>query len=302
MEEMEMDSISEAKEHCQRGISCQRRGDLAGAPAGFAKAFEVDSDCLEAWNNRGAVRHLLGDRSGALADFEKVLEIRPDYAEAYNNRGIVRHALGDLAGALSDFDRALELLPRYAEAFSSRATTRHALGDLTGALADYDQALAINLDHAEAYYGRAASRHAVGDLDGALADYDQVLRLIPRQAAAPIYHLRGGVRISQRRFREAIADYDSALGIDPRLCMVYISRANARHHLRDLACGDDYRKAFRLDSQAAAAEIIRILIYDLNIDAAVILENCGKHVEVVSEPGRGARFDVWWPFAPADEQ
>ncbi|HEY7425726.1 MAG TPA: tetratricopeptide repeat protein [Gemmataceae bacterium] len=280
-----MGSFSEARGYCLQGISCQRRGDLAGAQAGFAKALEVHSGCLEAWNNHGAVRHLLGDGAGALADFTRALEIRPDYAEAYNNRGIVRHALGDLAGALADFDRALELLPRYAEALSSRATTRHALGDLAGALADYDQVLAIHPDYAEAYHGRAAARHALGDLAGALTDYDQVLRLIPRQAAAPVYHLRGGVRISQRRFREAIADYDCALMIDPGLCMVYISRGNARHHLRDLACGDDYRIAFQLNSQAAAAEIIRILSNDLHTDASLVLENCGKHVRMCPEDG-----------------
>jgi tetratricopeptide (TPR) repeat protein len=157
------------------------------------------------------------------------------------------------------------------------------LGDLAGALADYDQALAINPDSAEAYLGRAGVRHTLGDLAGALADYNQLLRLIPRQSTAPIYHLRGGVRISQRRFREAIADYDQALEIDPGLCMVYLSRANARHHLRDLACGDDYRMAFQLNSQAAAAEIIRILVNDLHTDAAVVLDNCGKHVRICPE-------------------
>jgi tetratricopeptide (TPR) repeat protein len=280
MREIVMDSISEARGFCLRGMSCQTRGDLAGALADFAKALEVHAGCLEARNNRGAVLHLLGNHAGALEDFDRALQICPDYTEAYNNRGIVRHALGDRAGALADFDRALQLLPSYAQALSSRATTRHALGDLAGALADYDQALAINPDYAEASYGRAAARHASGDLAGALADYDQVLRLIPRQSAAPVYHLRGGVRISQRRFREAIADYDQALEIDPSLCMVYLSRANARHHLRDLGCGEDYRSAFQLNSQAAAAEIIRILVNDLHTDAAVVLENCGKHVRI----------------------
>jgi serine/threonine-protein kinase len=283
MREIVMDSISEARGLCLRGMSCQSRGDIAGALADFTKALAIDAGCLEAWNNRGAVRHLLGDPAGALADFDRALEIRPDYAEAYNNRGIIRHALGELTGALADFDRALELLPCYAEAVGNRATTRHVLGDWSGALADYDQALGINPDHADAYFGRASLRHALGDLAGALADYDQVLRLIPRQNAAPVYHLRGGVRISQRRFREAIADYDQALQIDPRLCMVYLSRANARHHLRDLACGDDYRMAFQLNSQATAAEIIRILVSDLHTDAAVVLENCGKHVRFCPE-------------------
>src|SRR5262249_50685028 len=135
----------------------------------------------------------------------------------------------------------------------------------------------------EAYHGRAAARHALGDLDGALADYDQVLRLIPRQAAAPVYHLRGGVRINQRRFREAIADYECALEIDPHLCMVYISRGNARYHLRDLACRDDYRTALRLNPLAAADEIVRMLVNDLQTDAAAVLENCRKHVRICPE-------------------
>lgn len=278
-----MSRIEEAKELCLRGMSCQKRGDLAAALADFTQALDIHPGCLEAWNNRGAIRHLLGDRAGGLADLDRALENCPDYAEAYNNRGIVRHALGNLAGALADFDRAIELLPRYAEACSSRATTRHALNDLAGALADYDRALAIQPSFAEAFYGRAAVRHALGDLTGALADYDQVLRLIPRQAAAPIYHLRGGVRISQRRFREAIADYDCALEIDPSLCMLYLSRGNARHHLRDFACRDDYHTAFQLHPQAAAAEVVRIVVNDLQTDAAVVLENCRKHVRMCPE-------------------
>jgi tetratricopeptide (TPR) repeat protein len=107
-----------------------------------------------------------------------------------------------------------------------------------------------------------------------------VLALIPREAAVPVYHQRGGVYVSLRRFADAVADYDRALEIDPGLCMVYISRGNARYHLRDLAGLADYRAAFQLDPPAAAAEVLRVLAADVRDDAGAVLENFRKHLRI----------------------
>jgi tetratricopeptide (TPR) repeat protein len=275
-----MNVISEAREHCLRGASRHAEGDLRGAVAEFERALATAPDSPEVYNNRGATRHALGDLAGAQADLDRALAINPRYPEAYNNRGIVCHALGDLAGALGDFDRALGLRPRYAEALCNRGITRQAVNDLDGAIADFDRAVGARPDYAEAYHGRAAVLQAQGDLEGAFADYDQVLRLIPRQAAAPVYHLRGGIRFRQRRFAEAVVELDRALEIEPRFCMAYISRGNARYHLRDRNARADYRAALEINSSAAAAEIIRILATDLQEGAEGVLENCRKHVRV----------------------
>ena len=269
-----------AREHCSRGTSRHAQGDVAGAIAEFDRAIEVSPDCAEAWNNRGATRHSMGDLAAAMADFDRALTINARYAEAYNNRGIVRHLFRDLAGALADFDRALEIRPRYAECLSNRGTTRRALGDMDGAIADYDRAIGVRPDYAEAYLGRAAVLHAQQNHDAALADYDQVLRLIPRQFAAPVYHLRTGVYAVLRRFADALADCNRALEIDPRFCMAYISRGNSRYHLRDMQAHSDYRTAFQIDAQASASECIRILVTNMQDDTAAVLENCRQHVRI----------------------
>jgi tetratricopeptide (TPR) repeat protein len=272
--------IAAAREHCARGARRHAEGDLAGAMADFEQALAAHSGCAEALNNRGAARYAGGDLAGALADFDRALELNPRYAEALNNRGIVRQARGDCAGALTDFDQALAIRPRYAEALYNRAAVRLALRDAAGAVPDLDRAIGIRPTYADAYLSRAAALDALGDLDGAAADYDQALRLVPRPAAAPVYQLRAGVRFRQRRFAGAVADCDRALERDPGLCLAYISRGNARYHLRDLGGLADYRAAFALDPWAAAADVIRFLADDVREDSAAALENCRKHLRI----------------------
>ena len=236
---------------------------------------EAQDFCL-----RGAARHAQGDLAGALADFDRALALSPDCPEIRNNRGAVRHDQGDLTGALADFDRALALNPGYPEAYQNRGVARHAQGDLAGALEDYHQALALNPRYAGAYHNRGVARHAQGDLTGALADLDRALELTPDHAAAEIYHDRGGARHALGDYAGALADYHRALEIRPRFCAAYISRGNARYHLRDLAGFADYRMAFTIDPQLAVGEVVRHLVADLRRDPVAVLSNCRKHLRI----------------------
>ena len=278
-----MTKLSDAAEYCTQGSSRHARGDLDGALAEFTRALDIDPAYAVAWNNRGATRHALGDLAGARLDFDQALEREPRYAEAYNNRGIVRHATGDFMGARGDFDQALSLQPENVATHSNRAVTRLVLEDYAGAISDFDQVIRAHPSAAEAYHGRAAARRGLWDLSGAAADYGRVLGLVPRERAAPVYHLRGAIFFCQRRFADAVADFNEALAIDPNLCMVYISRGNARYHLRDLGALADYQFAFKLDAQATAAEIIRTVRADLEEDTAAAFENCRKHVRICPE-------------------
>jgi tetratricopeptide (TPR) repeat protein len=167
-----------------------------------------------------------------------------------------------------------------ATAHHNRGTLRQAAGDLAGALADFDRALELDPEHLATYVARGTARKEAGDLAGALLDCDRALAALPREAAAPVYHLRGGVRVLLNQFAEAIADYNEALRLDPGLLVAYLSRGHARYHQRDPRGLADYRTAFRLDPEGAAHELLRLLAEDARRDAAGVLDNCARHLRL----------------------
>jgi tetratricopeptide (TPR) repeat protein len=234
----------------------------------------------EDWNNRATMRHLGGGGAAALDDLAEALRLRPAYPEALNNRGFIRHALGDCAGAVPDFDAALSLAPRYFEALCNRARAWQAIGQPQRALADLEEALAVRPGDAEAHAAQAAVLMDLGQWEAALAAYDEVLARIPRAAAAGIYHSRGSVRVRQRKFAEALAEFNTVLEIAPTMCLGYVSRGNVRYHLRDPDAARDYWTAMQLDPELAATDIARFIIDDAGNDAEEVLKNCRQHLRI----------------------
>ncbi|HKI37516.1 MAG TPA: tetratricopeptide repeat protein [Gemmataceae bacterium] len=266
----------------RRAIERFVRRDLEGALADFRQAVQNDPSYAEAWNNSGLVRQLLGRLGEAVADFDRAVSLRPDYPEALNNRGRARLALGDAAGAMADFDRALTgAAGRFrASVLHNRGALKQGAGDLAGALADFDRALAIDPDHIVTYLNRGSARQESGDLEGALADFERALARLPPERAATAYHKRGGVRVLRNDFAGAIADYDRALALEPRNVCFYVSRGNARYHRRDPRAIADYQIAFRIDAEATAREIVRILAGDVRRGAEDVLDNCARHLRI----------------------
>jgi tetratricopeptide (TPR) repeat protein len=272
---------ADTRQLLQGGIARVQQGDAAGALADFRQAVRLWPDCAEAWNNCGLVLHLLQRSQEAVADFDRALSIRPDYPEALLNLA-GRQALGDLAGARADFDQALSCADsglRFS-VLQKRGLLRQAQGDLAGALEDLDAALHINPGDPGTLLKRGEVRQEAGDLSGALADCDRALELAPPEQRAFAYHCRGGVRVLLRDFPGAGADYDQALALEPENVCFYISRGHARYHRRDMRSLVDYRMAFRLDRDAAAREIVRLVRDLARRDAAEVLENCRQHLRI----------------------
>jgi tetratricopeptide (TPR) repeat protein len=271
-----------AEEFNRRGLARFAQGDLSGALAAFHTATQRSPDYPEGWNNSGIVRQARGDVAGALADFNQALAHRPDYPEALNNRARARQALGDDRGALADLDRAADCATGgfLATVLHNRGALRQQAGDLRGALADFDRALELDSGHVATHINRGEARKEAGDLDGALADLNDALERTPTAAAAPIYHARGGVLALRNDFQAAIADYDSALRLEPGYYAAYISRGNARYHRRDPRGLADYLTAFSLNPDGAARALLRVLLDGLRRGADEVLANCDQHLRL----------------------
>ena len=74
---------------------------------------------------------------------------------------------------------------------------RRALGDLKGAIDDFNQALRSAPPHLVPRFlrQRGLARQALGDAGNALADLSAALAAAPRNAAAPLYFDRAGIRV-----------------------------------------------------------------------------------------------------------
>ncbi len=139
----------------------------------------VDAAVRERWNDYGIGLFLQGDLKGAEAAFTKVTEIEPTYADGWVNIGRVHVQEGNMAEAERVLERALQIDRSLARAHFFLAMALKALGR-------YDEALE-HLRVAAGQYPR-----------------DRVVR-----------NQLGRVLFLKRQFREAVAEFDAVLAIDP---------------------------------------------------------------------------------------
>ena len=96
-----------------------------------------------------------------------------------------------------------------------RGLTAMASGQPRDALRAFDTVVALAPGFAEGWNKRATLRYALGDLDGSAADIDRTLKLEPRHFGA--LSGLGLVRLAQDRPAEALAAFEAALAIHPRM-------------------------------------------------------------------------------------
>ena len=126
------------------------------------------------------------------------------------NRGNLLVDDGQHARALADFDEALRLNPDFGMAYWGRAGAYAGLGDRVRALADYREARRREPEDPDVLNSLCWIFAQAGqELEEAHAACDA--SLAARPGDPDTLDSRGLVRLRQRRFREAWADYDAAV-------------------------------------------------------------------------------------------
>lgn len=188
------------------------------------------------------------NKAERFADFSKALALEPRNLEALTARAVLNADYKkDYDQAIADATLAIEIEPLEGDAIWARARAYQEKRAYGSALEDMDRVIAIANENAGLYNGRCWTRALSGrDLDKAMADCERAVRLKPTSAgfqdSLAFVHYRAG------RYDQAIAAYDAALKLNPKIAASLYGRGLAKLRKGDTAGG-------RAD--IAAAEAIR---------------------------------------------
>jgi tetratricopeptide (TPR) repeat protein len=152
------------------------------------------------------------DNDQLIAEATKVIEIEPRNRLAYQLRGGAYFEKADYRRALEDTTKSIELDPTDWNELNVRAAIYSRMGEHRLAIADNNKAVEIAPQVAAVYSNRSSTYQHAGEMDNALRDINKAISLSPR---GYYYFARGKMLDSLGRTEEAIADYRSALRLEP---------------------------------------------------------------------------------------
>jgi tetratricopeptide (TPR) repeat protein len=235
---------------------------------------------------RAVAEQQRGDFKAAIEDYRKALAIQPDLAEARANLGAALAAAGDLDGAIREDLRALDNAPDKIGVRMNLALAYYKKGDWHNAQQEFakvnaarpgDMTVAMLLGYSQIKLGRAAQAVDLllplepGHEDN--MDFEYVLGYalvdagnpegLPRlekSAAATrsvdAFVIAGAARLHRREFKEARADLDEALKIDPNFPGAQTLAGQARDALGDTAAAlPAFEAALRQDPRDLMANL-----------------------------------------------
>src|SRR5688500_3372632 len=171
------------------------------------------------------------DRQKAIAEYQRAIKLRPKYPEAYLGMARMYSETGDLEKAYTAVRSAKRLRPGYAEASAVEGRLLKDSGEEDKAIATFKRAIAENRGfQPEAYTGlgllykdRAEGAGGSGSYDQESANYEEAAKHLAVAAkqlggapdAIVVYQLLGLIYERQKKFKEAIALYNTFLRIFP---------------------------------------------------------------------------------------
>ena len=261
--------------------------DEQGKPQTLAADNAPTPTDADGFSRRGAAETSLRDYKAALSDLDKAVSMDPTNGRFLLQRAQAEMLVGNRSAAFADLDQATkvsgndpEIRLAHAESLLARTRKADALDDLAAldgtmarqadqrltvaaiyerldqfdkAIADFDEWIAAHPDdsrQASALNGRCWVRAlADRDLPLALKDCDAALR---RAKSAQYFDSRGLVELRMGQYDKAIADYNEALQLNPRIAWSLYGRGLARHHKSDPGAEADLAAATAIDPSLPA--------------------------------------------------
>ena len=215
------------------------KGDYDGAINEYTRVIEVSNTQSPAFFGRGVCYLMKANYDRAVTDLESAVKLNQTGVDGFFYLGIANDLKGDVKASSKNYDRAIKLNPEY----DRRALTRCLYIDRPGMTLEQlrnardsivdacDSALKITPEFMSGLIvlKRGIVHRAKGDYDRAIADFQTVQKTNPRLDAVRIqlsiaYNGRGQVRFNKKDFKEALADVNAAIEIEPRNSTSFVNR------------------------------------------------------------------------------
>lgn len=269
-------------------------GNFAEAEYCFGECISIRPELPWPYFNRGLTYLDLKKPAQAYDDFDKFLSLQPEVAVAYINRALALLDQGRYREAIADVSRALERPDVPMRAWFIRARARALSGDRDGAARDRAEGLKREPADDLSWVARGVAR-LPGDPKGALADFDSALALNPR--SRPAFQNKASVLSEYLgRTEDAVRVLDVALQHHPRSVNALAGRGVLLARLgRRESAHEDARAALNLDQQAST-------LYQVSgIYALTSKQNQNDRREAIRLMAESLRKDpTWLKIVPTD--
>ncbi|MGA9145671.1 MAG: tetratricopeptide repeat protein, partial [Candidatus Acidiferrales bacterium] len=141
------------------------------------------------------------------------IQLNPDDWTRWNDFGIGLFLQGDLTGAAGAFAKITEIDPKNPDGWVNLGRVRVQEGNMSAAKEVLNRALALKPDLARAHYFYARVLRNEGQYDEAAQHLREVIKQYPRDRV--VHDDLGHILFLQRRYPDAIAEFQSTLAIDP---------------------------------------------------------------------------------------
>jgi tetratricopeptide (TPR) repeat protein len=212
---------------------------------------------------RASLYEAMNDFDSAETDLTAALDLAAPTAVLYAKRGYFYMRRGRYRDALGDFAMGTRLDPADPRLRFAQARAQVALGNDAAALGCYDEAIKLDDGVAAFYLARAETQIRLNQPGLAVADYSRAIDLKLTSPADRFFAFlgRGFASLRLADNRSAIADFDSALALDPNAVEALLWRGYARERdgRNDLAL-NDYERAATVDpaDRSARANVQRL--------------------------------------------
>ncbi len=225
----------------------QKAQELSAATVANDQALLLDNNLPLAWINRSGLQLLQGKFTEALRSSQRAIELAPDDARAWANRGVALLNFDNDFEALQAFEQSIRLDPTSVFALNMKSDVLLRMGRWHDVVATVRQSLAIDSTNTETLSSAMQALRALENYEELLVVAKELTRLDPEYSIAwenYIRALRGMGKFEEanevfelflklhwddarmwamkadtlyrlQRYREAVADADRAIELDP---------------------------------------------------------------------------------------